>query len=192
MSEEGFSVAVRKVFDSVAAQYGMECVAGDAGCVRYKNDRVGMSIGFDAQRSLELDVFIGRIGSERREFSLFEIIRANGGQGPQVIQAASSSDYAQFIPLLRTLVTEHCAALLTGDSDAFARVNRNRDREVEAYRLKGELLHARQKADGAWKIQDYGTVIRAFSKLEEFMTPAEKKRHKIAAQRLSQSGKPKG
>ena len=181
---------VRQAFDPVAAQYAMACVVTEWGRVRYESDRVCMSISFDARRSYEFDVYIGRIGPKEREFNLLEIIRANNGQGPQLIQAGSSGDYVQFIPLLRTLVAQHCTGLLAGDPDAFERVNRNRDREAEAYRLKSELSHARQKADEAWKNQDYRSLVSAFRDLEEFMTPAEKKRHQIAVQRMSQSNKP--
>ena len=187
-----FALETRRAFDALARQYEMKCLPSTDREVRYENDNVFMTINFDNGRSYELGVEVGRrkLAQPERPFSLAEILRLRNVADAASIDGIMISDMnllADALTRLARLTSQHAADFLAGSELSFAQVAKLRQRESDAYALKGALREAMTKSEGAWMKQDYQTVVESLEPLEQHLSPAERKRLSYSRRRLSES-----
>ncbi|MFH1870119.1 MAG: hypothetical protein ABIG36_05800 [Pseudomonadota bacterium] len=176
-----FASEVRRHFDAVAQQFGLSCVVSTEREVRYENDDVFLIVNFDNGRSYELGIEVGRRRPTKpeRPFSLAEVLRLRGVADATAIDGIMVSDAARLhdaLVRLAALTLQHASDFLMGNDFSFAQVAKLRERESDAYALERDLRVARAKSEAAWTSRDYQAVVKALEPLEQYLSPAEKKR----------------
>lgn len=176
-----FAFEARQHFDALAKQFGMSCVMSNDQEVRYENDDVFLIVNFDNGRSYELGVEIGRKreGQPERPFSLFEVLRLRSIAHAGSVEGMMISDASRLgnaLTRLASLTLLHASDFLTGSAFSFAQVAKLRENESDAYARESTLRSARARSEVAWSKHDFGAVVEALEPLEQYLSPAEKKR----------------
>lgn len=176
-----FASEARSHFDAVAQQFGLSCVLSNEREIRYENDSVFLIVNFDNGRSYELGVEVGKRSPTKpeRPFSLPEVLRLRGVADATAIDGMMVSDAAKLqnaLVRLATLTLQQASDFLMGNDFSFAQVAKSRERECDAYALERDLRLARTKSEMAWTGRDYQAVVKELEPLEQYLSPAEKKR----------------
>jgi hypothetical protein len=159
----------------------MSCVLSNEWELRYENDSAFLIVNFDNGRSYELGIEVGRRkpAQPERPFSLAEVLRLRGvPQAASIdgIMARDSTRLEDALTRLAALTLQHASDFLMGSDFSFAQVARLRQKEGDAYALEGNLRSARARSEEAWSKRDYRAVVKSLEPLEQYLSPAEKKR----------------
>lgn len=168
----------------------MSCVTANESLLRYESDVAVLSVHFDNARSFELGIEIGKklLRGPERPFTLGEVLRLRGVPDAAVIDGIMTPDTNKLSAALeRTseLTAGHASEFLMGNNVAFGQLAQLRERESLAYALERDLRFARIKAEAAWAVKDYKSVIAALEQLERHLSPAERKRLDYSRKQLS-------
>ncbi len=158
--------------------------------VRFEGNGAFVDVRFDAHRSFELVVELGRLrapapGAERT-FNLGEVLRAAGS--PEAadlacVQVVTSGALERFTRRMAEVLRIHGAPLLRGEQEAYERLEAQSDRESRAYEHQKDLEYAIRDAREAWSRGDHPAVVSALEPFEPELPPSERKRLEVSRAR---------
>lgn len=185
-----FNEVVRAAFAFLVSSYRFRLVEERENYFRFENDRVVVVLVYDRLRSYEISVALGLKGDAQPLFDLPEVLRSRGvaaEQQPAGYQTASDEVVRRLIAQMSSVLTQHGAELLSGDSLAWRKLNALRDAECLEFAQRHALGFARSKADAAWEKKDFPGVVAALSPLQALLSPTERKRLEYAGKKIRQS-----
>jgi hypothetical protein len=176
-------------FSPLLSAFDFTPTDGDAYAVRFEKPGAFVEITFDAGRSRELDVWVGRVDGPEPPLELADVVRATDCPPETVddVQLMQARDSEVLVHLLdRALaVLDTCGRdFLRGDPDAFARAKALRSaRSVEPNRQARTAPYVAD-ADRAWERKDYRTVHALLEPIRNDLDATHRRRLDFAARRL--------
>jgi hypothetical protein len=173
--------------DSVLASFtflddlGFRPVQEKVTFVRYESPTVFVNI-YHGRASFELGVEIGSLSEPCESVTLYDIVSWAGaldveGFGQHVMFQVSSQEGVQkFVPRLASLVQRYGAPFLQGDYTAFTKVLEARSSAAADYEKQVRLQDLRRRAEAAWDVKDFATVVDLYGSMRPDMTAVEVKR----------------
>jgi hypothetical protein len=179
MPDLGLQTQAERHFGFLVTEKGYRRKQSTPYRVRFESPVTFVELVYDGNRSFELGLLVGEIGSEASgnpPFSIDEILRlrrAPEAKKFSLIQVTSSELLASFIEQLAQLLRAYGEDFIAGNEQSFAELAEQRRKEVETYALERDLRKARAEADNAWHRKDYLAVVKALKPLRAALTAAE-------------------
>lgn len=187
MTDLGLQAQVEKHFDFLVSERGYRCVESNPHRVRFESPATYVELVFDGDRSYELSLLVGKIGSADAPFAMEEVLRLR--DAPEVasfslVQVTTQESLAKWIAKLAEVLLAYGDDLIEGNEVGFAALASQRRRDVQEYALQRDLQAARADAELAWRRKDYAAVIKSLKPLRTALTAAEVKKLEFAERRL--------
>jgi hypothetical protein len=179
MPDLGLQYQAEKHFGFLVSDKGYKCIESTPYRVRFQSPTAFVELVFDGNRSYELGLLVGEIGSENcgnAAFSIDEILRycrTSESKRFSLVQVTSRETLASFVEQLSQLLRIYGADFLTGKKNCFAELAEQRRKESENYTFERDLRMARTKAEAAWHRKDYATVVKALEPFRAALTASE-------------------
>jgi len=147
-----------------------------------------LTVGHDSQRSSE--VFIGlnrRDGTRGPDFNFSEVVRA--ASVPSCLQPTGYAvrDEKSVRHLLQTmaaLLATYCVPLLRGDSNAWSKLELQRDADANQYATENRVRLALNGATGAWHAKDFAKIVEILGPVRAMLGASDLAKLEYAERRL--------
>lgn len=184
----GFQDVVKKHFAFLEDQYGFKCVSSDLYTVKYSSDKVYLNI-YHERVSYELYFEIGMLPEDYNNLlkaNLSDIIAMPGIVNENVFyQASNKNDVYMVVEKLADLARMYAKDALNASLQYFRDIANYRTQVQEnALRLL-ELKTAESKANSAWNVKDYKTVVEVYTQFEKHLNSVQLKRLDFAKKKIS-------
>jgi NADPH:quinone reductase-like Zn-dependent oxidoreductase len=171
-----FQMPAKVAFVFLEQELGFKLHLVAQGLLRYETKDVFVVVSYDAQRSLELSLSLGRKNATvERAFNFGEVLRSM--KAPEDVasayQVTSGEALNQFLNKLAENLQQYGVGLLQNDAAAFARLAQLRERECDQYAFDRDIRSARGEAETAWRKKDYSAVVKALKPFRADLTAAE-------------------
>lgn len=183
----GFRRAVLDSFRFLVEEYGLQCTKEKPTLVQYESDTVAVRV-YHGRRSRELDVEFIDLDSSKDTppLRLFDVLQLEGkaDQMPQgFFQSSQPTGVRNLVGRLAELTREYAGEVLLGNRMYLRRLSVSRAKIATQEERSREAVQLRHQAELAWRSEDYSKVAELLEELEEPLTPAEKKKLKMARRR---------
>lgn len=187
--ELGFAVIARRVFDPVAAAYGLRLNHHTRNRVSYGTREVSLELVYDELRSREVAVLLGQPLTPEPPLALSDVLSYAAAppecvRSAELLQTSNMRLVESRLAEWRAYLEQYAGSLLSGDDSAFAEAYRRRSDRASRYMF--ELLDRKKiaEADQAWRRRDYGKVVQILSPLSDHLSPAQSKKLEMARRRM--------
>ena len=189
MTDLGLQIQVLRHFGFLVSDKGYRCTESSPYRVRFESSTVFIEILFDGHRSYEINLVIGKIGSNNggRRFSIDEILRfckAPEAKRFSLIQVVSRETMTSFVAQLAEMLKKYGDDFVAGNEERFKELALQRKREVEKYALEYKLRTARANAAVAWHKKEYSAVIKILDPFRAILTASEIKKLEFAKKKI--------
>ncbi len=191
MSANEFVKLAKEKFDFLISEYNFRCVEATNYIVRFEDDKVFVSVRYDASRSYELDVEVGQLNvlfnGQERPFNLGEILRLAGvaeKENYTFFQASELSILVNCVTRLASLLSTYAVDFLQNNKFSFKRLSDLREKECNQYELETKLTCIRKEVQIAWKNKDYSKVAELYKPVEYAISDAERKKLTFAQKQV--------
>lgn len=195
MPDIGLKTQAKQHFEFLVLERGYRCTQSTPYRVRFESPTTFIALVYDGNRSYELDLLVGKAGSESSgnpSFSIAEILRLR--QAPEAkqlsqIQVTSAEVLASFVQQLARALRTYGEDFIVGNEKSFVELSKQREAECKAYALESDLRRARAKAEAAWKKADYATVVSALNSLRGALIATEIAKLEFAEKQVAREGR---
>lgn len=192
MSSSDFESAVNKEFMFLVDKFGFRCTFTSTAMVRYESECVFVAIRYDANRSYELGVEVGRLqdlyNGQERPFSLNEILahrNLNFGNINSAILASSQSVVESCLKKMASQLLIYGEDYLNNDIFAYRELIEQRERICKNYEIKTKLSFIRNDAKVAWRNRDFKKIIELFDPVKDELNESELKKLNYANKKVN-------
>jgi len=184
-----FSELAREAFAFLNEEFGFRGRLEAEGLLRFEREDMFVLISYDARRSYELTLEIGRKQKmPERVFNFGELLRSvNAPNIPSSYQVTSENFLKFYLDKLAYSLRYYCTSILHNDAMALARLDKLRNIESAEFELASRLRRVREAVDVAWPARDYKAIVKALKSIEPHLSPSEKKRLEYSQKKLSHS-----
>jgi len=153
------------------------------GSVRYESKEVCLNTFYHPSR-YEHDVALGLLSDESQNYTIGELLSLTDDFDTSVNYTYGKSTQIEMIEKnvswFASILQKYGAECLKGNVTVFRALKENREKASREYTQEILTKQTRQKAEVAWKQRDYVAVRKSYSSIEEFLSPAEKKKLEYA------------
>lgn len=188
MTDLGLQKEVQRDFDFLTTA-GYKCVESTPYRVRFESPTVFVEVVFDGNRSYELGLLIGTIGSENPPFSIDEILRLRSAPEAHMlslVQVTTREALATWVLKLADLLRTYGKDFIAGNKKCFDELALHRMKETQTYALDRDLRMARAEAETAWHKKDYQTVVKVLKPFRDALTASEAGKLEFAEKQIDQ------
>jgi hypothetical protein len=174
----------KKHFAFLEKEYSFHRISSSSNEIRWENANVFVALYYDSQRSFELGVVIGQLGilanGQEIPYDLGEIARWSGlTWGTRAVTATNEEQLGARLAEMADVMMGGGRRLLLNETQAYAGLRQQRDRECAAYALEIALRQMRSSAEKAWVEKDFQKIVALYKDHVMHLTPSEKKRYDI-------------
>jgi hypothetical protein len=175
-----FAENARSAFAFLEADYGFVLETASVTLVRYRHADGRYVNVFHGRQSYALNFELGRTDDERIYAA---DVAGSAGVPLDVFEASTPEAVKSSLVRLSRLLRESAKDALSGDPLAYQALRSEQARHSDELQRGWALADARARVDAAWRAKDFRSVVAAFSPLEEYLTPAERKKLAMARER---------
>jgi hypothetical protein len=187
MKDLGLQTQVEKHFGFLISEKNYKCTATTSSYVRFESPTTFVAIVFDGNRSFELDLLIGKTGSENPTFTIGEVLRLRGVSEREIFSQVTTAEALSVgITKLAQAIRLYAEDFIIGNKKSFAELAKQRTRECENYALERNLRIARAEVEKAWHKKDYELVVKNFKPFRAALTATEVGKLEFAETQLKQ------
>ena len=189
ISESSFQHDVVERFSPLLSACGFGPAHVDDYTVRFEKPGAFVEITFDARRSRELDVWVGRMDDPEPPLELADVLRATDCapervEGVQLMQASEPEVLSRLLDRAFEALDACAQDFLRGDVDSFARAKEIRSARAREYTRQVRTSPDVTAADLAWQRKDYRTVHALLDPIRDELDDTHLRRLDFASRRL--------
>ncbi len=158
---------------------GFSVIEESSTLVRYRKNSVEVDI-YHGRQSYEIGAGITAFGARYAISEIIETLDPNTADQFRYPMATTRRGIVIGLELLSSLMERFGKGALKGDSDVFAKLERQRKRWSEKYELEVLAEQLRPKAQAAFRRKDYPTAADLYSRIQECLSPSEIKKLRFA------------
>jgi len=175
----------------IIREYGYRLFESDDRYVRLDSDTTSIQVAYDRRGSFDINVSFSEqengVLLRRFPFDLGEVYRGFGvpdASNRCFLQSKDLSKVSAFVKATCDLLLEHCHPILRGDREAFAAVNDRRTREAATYTRQIRVEAVREKAEKAWRNEEYKEFVNLLGEFRDMLSDAERKKLDYASRKV--------
>ena len=182
-----FESATVEAFDYLFSELGFQIADRSPNSLTYHGNGCFVIIRHDSHRSYELTLDLGKEGQPSPMFNFGEALRSCGAPAdlPSSYQISDDTKLPMFLEKLADNLRNYCSDLLLGNAQAFQRLQQLREWECEAFGQERDLRYARDDANQAWAVGNYGKVVTTLQPHENLLSKSEKIKLELARKKVS-------
>ena len=176
MLDLGLQAQAERHFGYLESEMGYRRTESTPSRIRFESPTVFVELVYDGNRSYELGLLVGRVGSQNPPFTIDEILRLRGALEAKAFsleQVTTRDALDRWLEELAGVLRTFGSDFIAGDESSFVEIEEQRQAEVANYAIDRELRAARAKVEVAWRKKDYASVVQVLQPLRAALTKTE-------------------
>ena len=169
------------------------CLAGEnSTIVRYEGPLGHVNV-YHGRSSHEIGVEVGPPGEQISSYSMSELIRLKDGEEAKyyIDPTVTSPQFIKsFISAQAQRLQVYGKRIFTGDNKVWHDLKQQRQKWSEEYAMDILLSQVRPEAEKSFRNNDFKRVVELLSRVEQRLTPAERKKLEYARRKQRTTGSP--
>ncbi|MBX3173811.1 MAG: hypothetical protein KF709_05330 [Gemmatimonadaceae bacterium] len=173
-------------FEYLVTEHGFRLAESEPNRVRFESETVYVEVTYDGHRSYELDLLVGRVGSEEAPFRIDEIVKlrqADKAYSSSLVQVTTAEALSSKLEQLARLLSEFGRDFISGHEGSFREAAMQRSNDVDRYARERALRAARAEAEEAWRKKDYHRFVMLMRPLRAHLSDEELSKLEVAERR---------
>lgn len=186
----GFTEAVKASFHFLEAEYGFQRVREEVTFVRYESSTVFVNV-FHSRGSYEVGVEVGKRVNPEHRYRLPEMLSALAPNfsGQTWFQASSPEGVRSSVSEVARLASLFCAPIMSGEEEAFAKVDTAAKVEGERVTLQMQFGAIINRADEAWEKKELESALDLYRRAEPALDVTRRRRFEYLLKQQSSTNK---